>query len=203
MHVERLIHYPAFTRFCLLLRQDHYIEPRQPVCMSTKAFPNSAFYLVSGDGRAHRLFGNRHSQPRVLPAIPASKYHKLRIPGAPGGLENPVEIRGVVEPELALKTAQADSRFLPLARRALSIRRPALVRIRARKPCRRLRLMLLGWYVRFIGVLFGFRNLQAFYLFVCGVVNAQRQLVVMAGAAAIPCWPPLKMPRRAFLEVTC
>ncbi len=82
---------------------------------------------------------------------------------------------------MALKTTQADNRFLPLARRALSIRRPALVRIRARKPCRRLRLMLLGWYVRFIGVLFGFQNLQAFYLIVCGLVNVTVTFTITLG----------------------
>ena len=175
MHSERLVHYPAFTRFCLLLRQHYYVKPRQPACMCTKAFPNGTFYLVSGYGRPYCLFCNRHPQPRTLPVVPARQDHKLRIPGAAGRVENPVELRGVVESVFALKTAQADKRFLPLARRAFNIRRPALVRMRARKPCRRLRLMLLGWYVRFINVLRGFRNLQAFYLFVCAVVNEENE----------------------------
>jgi len=45
---------------------------------------------------------------------------------------------------------QADSRARPLARRAFRIRRPPLVAIRARKPCVRARLILLGWNVRFM-----------------------------------------------------
>src|SRR5437763_12265041 len=44
---------------------------------------------------------------------------------------------------------QADRRLRPLARRAASTRRPPGVAIRARKPWRRLRISLLGWYVRF------------------------------------------------------
>jgi hypothetical protein len=45
---------------------------------------------------------------------------------------------------------QADRRFLPFARRALMIDRPARVAIRARNPCLRARLRRLGWKVRFI-----------------------------------------------------
>lgn len=52
----------------------------------------------------------------------------------------------------------ADSLFLPLARRALIICRPALVRIRTRNPWFLLHLSLLGWKVLFmIYTLFIFR----------------------------------------------
>ena len=43
---------------------------------------------------------------------------------------------------------QAESRWRPLARRRPSTRRPFRVARRARKPCRRLRTRLEGWYVR-------------------------------------------------------
>src|SRR3990167_7808460 len=46
---------------------------------------------------------------------------------------------------------QTPSRRRPLARRAASIRRPPTVFMRARNPWLRLRLITLGWYVRFIG----------------------------------------------------
>lgn len=46
---------------------------------------------------------------------------------------------------------QADRTLRPLARRADRILRPATVAMRARKPWRRLRTSLLGWYVRFTG----------------------------------------------------
>ena len=42
------------------------------------------------------------------------------------------------------------SRARPLARRRFRIRRPALVAMRARNPWVRARLILLGWYVRFM-----------------------------------------------------
>lgn len=45
-------------------------------------------------------------------------------------------------------------RLRPLARRALSTRRPFFVAIRARKPCLLARLRRWGWYVRFILVVF-------------------------------------------------
>ena len=82
-----------------------------------------------------------------------------------------MEIRRAVQPVFSQETAQADRRFLPLALRAFRICRPALVRMRTRKPWRRFRLILLGWYVRFIGGLRGFRKSQAFYFFVFPVVN--------------------------------
>jgi len=48
------------------------------------------------------------------------------------------------------------SRLRPLARRRFSTLRPVGVAIRARNPCVRFRLRLLGWYVLFIGK--GFLN---------------------------------------------
>ena len=46
---------------------------------------------------------------------------------------------------------QALRRLRPLARRLARMRRPAAVAMRARKPCRRLRTILLGWNGRFTG----------------------------------------------------
>ena len=51
---------------------------------------------------------------------------------------------------------QAEMRLRPLARRRLSTRRPALVDIRFRNPCRRARFKLLGWNVRFTEISFWF-----------------------------------------------
>jgi hypothetical protein len=49
---------------------------------------------------------------------------------------------------------QAESFLRPRARRARRILRPPTVAERVRKPWRRARTRLLGWKVRFIGVLF-------------------------------------------------
>jgi hypothetical protein len=46
----------------------------------------------------------------------------------------------------------ADSRFLPLERRAARTLRPPTVLLRAKYPWRRLRFRLLGWNVRFIAI---------------------------------------------------
>jgi hypothetical protein len=53
---------------------------------------------------------------------------------------------------MALSTAylQALKRKRPFARRRFSTKRPFLVAMRARKPCLRLRLILLGWNVLFM-----------------------------------------------------
>jgi hypothetical protein len=61
---------------------------------------------------------------------------------------------------------QAEMRLRPLARRRLSTRRPALVDIRFRNPCRRARFKLLGWNVRFTEISFG-------YLVSAGKINEQ------------------------------
>src|SRR5207244_12730426 len=45
--------------------------------------------------------------------------------------------------------ALTTSRLRPFARRRLRTLRPALVALRLRNPCARLRRTLLGWYVRF------------------------------------------------------
>ena len=51
---------------------------------------------------------------------------------------------------LCLSLCYAVRTVRPLARRALMIARPLLVAIRARNPCVRLRLIWLGWKVRFM-----------------------------------------------------
>lgn len=53
-------------------------------------------------------------------------------------------------PQLRLLETVATNFFRPLARRRRRTLRPPAVFIRARNPWDRLRLILLGWYVRFI-----------------------------------------------------
>ena len=53
------------------------------------------------------------------------------------------------ELERPFRPAQAERRARPLARRRARARRPPTVCMRLRKPWRRLRTILLGWYVRF------------------------------------------------------
>ena len=67
------------------------------------------------------------------------------------GSEEPFEIvraRQRLEGHSQREGFYAESRARPLSRRLFKIKRPAFVRIRARKPCLRLRRRLFGWYVR-------------------------------------------------------
>lgn len=154
-----------------MLRQDHYVKPCQYICVRTEAFPYGAFNLVSGYGGPHRLPGYRQSEARKCLFVPARQDNKLRVPGAAGCFKYVIEIRFAAQSVFSLETAQADKRFLPLALRDFRICRPALVRMRTRKPWRRFRLILLGWYVRFIIGLCSFRKPRAFYFFELRVVN--------------------------------
>lgn len=176
MYSERLVHFPAFTRLYLLLRQDHDVKSCQYICVCAETFPYGAFNLVSGHGSLHRLPGYRQSEPRKCLLVPARQDNKLRVPGAAGCFKYVIEIRCAVQSVFSQETAQADKRFLPLALRDFSICRPALVRMRTRKPWRRFRLILLGWYVRFIIDLCSFRKPRAFYFFVFPVVNERRSM---------------------------
>ena len=154
-----------------MLCQDHDVKPCQYICVCAETFPYGAFNLVSGYGSLHRFPGYRQSEPRKCLPVPARQDNKLRVSGAAGRFKYVIEIRFAVQSVFSQETAQADKRFLPLALRDFRICRPALVRMRTRKPWRRFRLILLGWYVRFIIDLCSFRKPRAFYFFELLVVN--------------------------------
>jgi hypothetical protein len=75
---------------------------------------------------------------------------------APTAMSDIVSVWSAQVFSLILQICQAERRFLPFARRALMIDRPARVDMRARKPCLRARLRRLGWKVRFIVLSFKF-----------------------------------------------
>src|SRR6185312_17092189 len=64
-------------------------------------------------------------------------------------LAQPAESLGVRRGRHAARP-QAERDLRPTLRRKFRILRPSLVAMRARKPWRRVRTILLGWYVRFI-----------------------------------------------------
>ena len=94
---------------------------------------------ADGETNAWNLIGARddmhhnYSPPRTLTAT--TRTREFRRPPQPIGRR---------------QHGQADSRLRPLARRPARIARPALVRIRSRKPCVLARRRLFGWKVRFI-----------------------------------------------------
>ena len=120
--------------------------------MFSEAFPGKPFDTVSVDCLANAAPGDRQSEPRTAEVIPAGQYQQAAITRLAGAIEDALELARLREPDGGRKSsgtcflwlAQALRTARPLARRAFRTRRPPLVFMRARKPWRRLRLILLG-----------------------------------------------------------
>jgi hypothetical protein len=97
------------------------------------AIPRRERPVWSGIGRAHTVRG-----PRVAARPSDNTRRKSR------------EVLSEVTGSTLAGQAYADRRARPLARLFFTIARPALVFIRALKPCLRFRLRMLGWKVRFV-----------------------------------------------------
>ncbi len=122
--------------------------------MHTKTFPYQALDAVAMHRIASSLDRYGGTKPWILQAVAHCQYGHETITG-PGFalLEYPLVLSGRQQ-TTALGVArracaqgsvvQTARRARPFARRALITRRPFLVRIRARKPCVRLRFRLLG-----------------------------------------------------------
>lgn len=127
--------------------EDFADQPLDPIAYNRTPDP---FAHCNAQARptSRRRLGDHHKQgprpsswgalkPQELPALPDPRRARqaraaaLRYRGCFGGI---VTV----------------SRLRPLARRRFSTCRPPGVAMRARKPCVRLRRLLLGWYVRFM-----------------------------------------------------
>ena len=121
-----------------------------------------ADFLGDGDAEALRAIGARHGvdqKHKTGPCDPDSVVGGQKI-GALGDDTEP----GLARPGERGRRGrggnvwnQAESFLRPRARRAASTLRPPTVAERVRNPWRRARTRLLGWKVRFIGVLFSIR----------------------------------------------
>lgn len=118
----------------------------------------AAAHTVPLDGRTDRS-SRRVGHPRW--SIGQHCSHRIPLGGEvdhgdrsvrPGA---PVTSERLERPSLADPPDQADRRRRPFRRRDWTMRRPALVDMRWRKPWRRARLRTLGWYVRFTKCLLG------------------------------------------------
>ena len=131
---------------------DDDIPPAQVGLPVTETLAHQPFQPVSVDRVAD--LATRKRQPEPCPSQPVAErqYPYLLIRAADRRSENRPEIRFCPEPTgacessapLVASTPQTPKRLRPLARLALKILCPPLVAMRARKPHRRLRLILLG-----------------------------------------------------------
>jgi hypothetical protein len=141
----------------------HMIGPRN--AMHRKHFAHyrteSPLYAIAHHGIA-QLLGGSNPEPRIARLILARLHdqHERRhgdthatIGGEEFGPFGQAAQGQAILPVSARRLAQADSLARPRARRARSTARPPTVAVRARKPWRRARTRLLGWKVRFIGLL--------------------------------------------------
>lgn len=117
------------------------------------------FYAVAHHGVSY-LPAHGQADTTDLGSTREEQQEQMRLANLPTAALDPQVIRPLAKPTLpgvaeageaqfALVGMVATSRLRPLARRRERTLRPPGVFIRARKPWVRLRLMLLGWYVRF------------------------------------------------------
>src|SRR6185312_10875765 len=110
----------------------------------------------------HRTFGNalgdRQAEAGMAQLVVAVAHMKTAAACASAACSQGGEVTRPTQPRLARQSGRGHHRYAaygirrlrPLARRALMTLRPSAVAIRARKPCVRARLSLLGWKVRFM-----------------------------------------------------
>lgn len=123
--------------------------------MHAEALAHDPFDPVASGGGGNFPARQRQPQARYRQAIVPGQQQQPLVRGTPGIIEDPLKLAGHPQSLLAAESFaapghvganyQADSRLRPFARRALSTARPDLVFILARNPCRRCRLILLGW----------------------------------------------------------
>ena len=133
---------------------DEEIPTRKPIDLSAQfshdsaeSTTNSVAHNGAPDGTADRI---GHPWPTVMEiGWIGIKCPEPDLKGSAADCST-ITTKGQKVVSVAESTDQADSRDRPLWRRAFTIARPALVRMRLRKPCLRARLRTFGWYVRFI-----------------------------------------------------
>ena len=131
---------------------DDDIPPAQAGLPMTEALARQPFQPVSVDRVADLAARKREPEPRPSQPVAERQHPYLLIRAADRRSEHRPEIRFCPEPtgacesgaRLAASTPQTPKRLRPLARLALKTLCPPLVAMRARKPHRRLRLILLG-----------------------------------------------------------
>src|SRR5699024_10205956 len=139
---------------------DHVVHRCKTIAPQAKGLAYAAAYTIAIDRLVRHSARHGHAETRL---VGRNEVHpeEFVTAGATTG-KNRLELRtaeqacssGQALPPWHLpadyRPGLAARRLRPLARRALMIARPDLVAMRARKPWRRRRLILLGWNVRFM-----------------------------------------------------
>ncbi len=138
------------NRRCGRLRYDDDIKALKHRLMHAERFSDLTFDAVARDSLAR--YPARHGDTETgLAFTRRGLYHEEPIALAVASAFDRGEFGRAAEPLAARQTKASArkiytlSRARPLARRALITARPPAVRIRALKPCVRLRLSTLGW----------------------------------------------------------
>lgn len=118
--------------------------------MVAKRLPYQSLQPVAAIGAQRNAARNRKADSSMLQTIGMSMYRKYFVLKTPPSADNLLKLTplsqvvGPGKPKIGTGCTQALRRARPFDRRALRILRPALVLMRARKPCTRLRFSLLG-----------------------------------------------------------
>ena len=157
------------------------VDAAKCLCMVSETLSHETLDAVSAHGTSNALLAYGDPEARNIAVIVTRQHGEEAITGTAWRREDTLEVVTIQQallatelPALGRVTRQADRRARPFARRAFMTCRPPLVAMRARKPCRRLRLRLLGWNVLFITPLRGVWN-EA-----CGPQAKPRMLPVRA-----------------------
>lgn len=116
-------------------------------------FTNQPFAAIAVDCARCHLTSGDDSNACMTRFVSARAHNKVAACNAQPASQNSLELAAFAQHARSgadRRFDQTAKRARPLARRAFSTARPALVFMRARKPCVRLRRVLEGWYVRFM-----------------------------------------------------
>src|SRR5688572_21372108 len=139
-------------------RLDEQVDRAERTLLQPEGFAYAALDPVALDCARGVLFRHQDAEPgrscfasfkneavsgQIAPRPLAQQTLELRLLPQPAG---------GIEPEALAARGYSPSRRRPLARRLRSTARPPRVPLRTRKPWRRARRVLEGWYVRFVAM---------------------------------------------------
>src|SRR5690606_36520042 len=137
----------------LFARHHHQVDGRQPMADLAKGLAHQTLDAVALDRTLRHALGDREAKTGMTQLVVAEAQMKTAAADATAACARGGEVAGPAQPRLARQSGRGHHRYAaygirrlrPLARRALMTLRPSAVAIRARKPCVRARLSLLGW----------------------------------------------------------